>query len=247
MRKLLLSFVPVLIIMFSIISCNNQKRDVNKEGVESDLIKVESPILTEYGKLMPQCKNILTVEVEGIDIADAIVYIDDDAGDAYMGTAGVGLVPYEGGKNISMIVSFDDEGGTKEFEVADKLPEPYVRFFNALNFEIQDYSFENVAPVIVEIIAEQKFAELFPEDNKYMFTSFVATQMRGEQMLKGITVEEGYESNQIDISTLQENAEVGDIILINITGIQRIDFEGNAHNVEIPEKMKEIKLTVKGE
>ncbi len=244
MRKILFSFISVLIIAISIVSCNNQERDVNKKGVESDLINVESPILTEYGKLMPQCKNNLTVEVEGIDIADAIVYVDNDAGDAYMGTKGVGLVPYEAGKKISMIVSFEDKGGTKEFEVANKIPEPNVRFFNALNFEIQDYKFENVAPVIVEIIADQKFAELFPEDAKYIFTSYVATQMRGEEKIKDIRVEEEYESNQIDISPLQENAEVDDTILINITGVQRIDFEGNTHDVEIPEKMMEIKLTV---
>ncbi|MDD4148902.1 MAG: hypothetical protein PHE33_02625 [Bacteroidales bacterium] len=244
MKKLLLSFIPVLIIAISIVSCNNQNRDVNKEGVKSEEIKVNSAILDEYGKLMPQCKNILTVEVEGIDINEAIVYIDDDAGDAYMLTEGVGLVPYESGKNISMIVSFEEEGGTKEFEVADKLPAPNVRFFNSLNLEIQDCKFENVAPVIVEIIADKKFAELFPEDATYIFTSFVATQMRGEKMIKDFTVKEGHNSNQIDISPLQENAEVGDVIVISINGIQRIDFEKNAHDVEIPEKMKEMKLTI---
>ncbi|MDD2387994.1 MAG: hypothetical protein PHP52_14560, partial [Bacteroidales bacterium] len=242
---LLVNFVPVLIVILSVIACNNQERDINKDGVESDLIKVESPILNEYGKLMPQCKNNLTVEVEGIDIADAIIYIDNDAGDAYMATDGVGLVPYKAGKNINMIVSFDDEGGTKEFEVADKIPDPYVRFFNDLNIEIEDYKFENVAPVIVEIKANPKFEELFPEDANYIFTSFVATHMRNEEMIKRVTVEEEYESKQIDISPLQENAEVGDIILVNITGIQRIDFDGNPHNVEIPEKMKDIKLTIK--
>lgn len=244
MRKLLFSLIPVLIIAISLFSCKNQNRDVNKKGVESDKIKVESAILDEYGKLMPQCKNMLKVEVQGIDITDAIVYIDEDAGDAYMETEGVGLVPYEGGKNINMIVSFEDEGGTKEFEVADKLPAPHVHFFNALNLEIQDYKFENVAPVVVEIIADQKFAKLFPEDAKYIFTSFIAEQMRGEKMIKSFIVKEGYDSNQIDISSLQENAEAGDVIHINITGIQRIDFEKNAHNVEIPEKMKEIKLTI---
>jgi hypothetical protein len=244
MRKLFLNLIPVIAIIIGISSCNNAERKVNKEGVESDKIKVESAILDEYGKLMPQCQNIISVDVEGIDIADAIVYIDNDAGDAYMLTEGVGLAPYEPGKNISMIVSFEEEGGTKEFEVAEQLPDPQVRFFNALNLEIQDYKFENVAPVVVEIVADDKFAELFPNDAEYVFTSFVAKQIRGEQELKDITVEAEYNSNQIDLSALQENAQAEDIIQISITGIQRIDFEGNTHDVEVPEKMKEIKLTI---
>jgi hypothetical protein len=244
MRKILFNLLPVILISITIISCNNQERKVNKEGVESDLIKVESPILDEYGKLMPNCKNIISINIEGIDIADAIVYLDNDGGDAYMETAGVGLVPYEPGKNVSMIVSFEEEGGTKDFEVADKLPEPYIRFFNAETFEIQDYDIENVTAVVIEVVAGKTFTELFPEDSEYVFTSFLATQMREEEELKNITVESNYNSNQIDISTLQENAKTGDIIVVNITGLQRIDFEGNMHDVEIPKKMKEINLTV---
>lgn len=244
MKKIFLNLVLVVSIILGMASCNNAERKVNKEGVESDQITVNSAILDEYKKLMPGCQNIISVDVEGIDIADAIVYIDDDAGDAYMLTEGVGLVPYEPSKNISMIVSFEDQGGTKEFEVADKLPDPQVRFFNALNFEIQDYKFENVAPVVVEIIANEKFAEFFPNDSKYVFTSFVAKQIRGEEELKTLKVEDSYNSNQIDLSVLQENAEVDDVINIKITGIQRIDFEGNPHDVEIPNKMQDINLTV---
>ncbi|PLX07353.1 MAG: hypothetical protein C0596_10430 [Marinilabiliales bacterium] len=244
MKRNLISIITLAMLSLIIISCNNQERKINKEGVESDKISVKSSILDEYGQLMPNCKNMLTVDVEGIDIADALVYIDNDAGDAYMETEGVGLVPYEASNSISMIVSFEEEGGTKEFEVADKTPAPQVRFFNAETNVIQDYDIENVTAVVVEVVADDKFAELFPEDSEYVITSFTAKQMRGEEELNSIIVESDYSNNQIDLSNLQENAQTDDVIVVSITGLQRIDFEGNAHDVEIPEKMQEINLTV---
>ncbi len=245
MKKHTFKFITIAIaIVITFFSCKNQERKVNKEGVESDKISVKSAILDEYGKLMPQCKNMLSVDVEGIDIAEALPYIDNDAGDAYLESDGVGLVPYEAGKTISLIVSFEDKGGTKEFEVADKIPAPQVRFFNAETNVIQDYDIENVTAVVVEVVADDKFAELFPEDSEYVITAFTAKQMRGEEELNSIIVESDYSSNQIDLSNLQENAQTDDVIVVNITGLQRVDFEGNTHDVEIPEKMQEINLTV---
>ncbi len=244
-KKNSLRIIAIAAVIFSFISCSNQEREINKEGVESDKISVKSAVLDEYGKLMPQCKNIVTVDVEGIDIQEALVYIDNDAGDAYILTEGVGLVPYEVKNNVSMIVSFEEEGGTKEFKVADKLPEPQIRFFNAETFEIQDYDIENETTVIIEVVADDKFAELFPEDSEYIITEYKAVQMRGEEKINSIESEIEYSSNQIDISSLQENAQAEDDIVINITGLQRIDFEGNTHEIEVPEKMQEINLTVK--
>lgn len=245
MKKNIFSILTIVLLGFIAFSCNNnQEREINKEGVETELIKVSSSILEEYGMLMPQCKNMMTVDVEGIDFSEALIYIDNDGGDAYMETEGVGLVPYNPSNKVSMIVSFEDKGGTKEFEVADKLPEPQVRFFNAETNVIQDYDIENVTAVVVEVVADDKFAELFPEDSEYIITSFTATHFRGEEELNKIDRVDDYDSNQIDLSTLQENAESDDIIVVNINGLQRIDFEGNTHDVEIPEKMQEINLTV---
>ena len=141
MKKNLLNILVIAIISIVTFSCNNnQEQEINKEGIESDKISIKSPILDEYGKLMPLCKNIVTIDVEGVDKEELPVpYIDNEAGDAYILAEGVGLVPFEAGKKISVIASFAEEGGTKEIEVADKIPEPQIRFFNAETFEIQDY------------------------------------------------------------------------------------------------------------
>lgn len=247
MKKSIFSLFAITLVAFVMFSCGNKEREVNKEGVESDLIKVESPILEEYGKLMPNCKNIIAVNVEGIDVADAIVYIDEEGGDAYMEAAGVGLVPYEVSKPVVMIVSFEEEGGTKEFEVADALPAPRVRFFNAETFEIQDFAIENISAVVVEVVADDKFAELFPNDSEYQIVSYEATLIRGEEELQKIESPEEQDDfgNQIDISVLQENAETGDVILVSIKELQRVNFEGTAYPVDVPENMIGIELTVK--
>lgn len=243
MKKNITNLILIAILAMFAVSCGNKVREVNKEGVESELIKVESPILDEYNMLMPNCKNVLAVDVEGIDIADAIVYIDEEAGDAYMETEGVGLVPYEGGKPVVMIVSFEEEGGTKEFEVAEKLPEPQVRFFNAATSEIQDYKIDNASAVVIEIFADEKFAELFPEDANYEILSFEAVLMRGEEEIKKVVSVED-PGDQIDISLLQEIAKSEDKIIIEISEIQRINFEGVSYVVAVPEKMQRIELTV---
>ncbi len=247
MKKSIFSVFVITLVAFVTFSCGNQELKVNKKGVESDLIKVESPILDEYGELMPNCKNIVAVDVEGIDVADAIVYLDEDGGDAYMEAAGVGLVPYKGSTPVVMIVSFDEEGGTKEFKVAEELPAPKVRFFNAETFEIQDFSIENISAVVVEVVADAKFAELFPNDAEYQIVGFDAALIRGGEELQKIESPEEQDDfgNQIDISTLQENAEAGDVIVVNITELQRINFEGAAYPVEVPENMIGIELTVK--
>ncbi len=244
MKNNVLVFIAIFVVTLCLVSCGNKEQKVNSEGIDSSKIAVESPILDEYGKLMPGCKNLISVEVEGIDVAEALIYIDEDAGDAYIEETGVSLVPYEGGKSVKMIISFKDKGGTKEFEVEKTLPAPQVRFFNAETNVIQDYDIENIATVIVEIVADDTFAKLFPQDSKYRITSFDAVLMRAEDEIKSVSVKEAYESNQINISTLQDAAMEGDCIVINIWKIQRQDFEGNWHDVEVPEKAKEIKLKV---
>lgn len=243
-NKLVFSLVFVLFSAL-IISCGNKEQKVNSDGIDSDKIKVESAIIDEYGKLMPGCKNVINVKVEGIDIAEALIYIDNEAGDAYQEEKTVALVPYDGGKSIDMIVSFEEKGGKKSFEVADQIPDPQVRFFNAETNEIQDYDIENVASVIVEMVGDDKFTELFPEDSQYKILSFEAKLMRGEEEIKDISVKENYDSHQINISTLQDVAKSGDCIVVNVKTAQRQDFEGNWHDVEIPEKAKEIKLKLK--
>lgn len=246
MKKTIFSLFAISLVAFVMFSCGNKEREVNKEGVESDLIKVESRILEVYGKLMPNCKNIISVDVEGIDVADAIVYIDEEGGDAYMEAAGVGLVPYEAGKSIVMIVSFEEEGGTKEFKVADAIPEPQVRFFNAETFEILDYEIENVSAVVVEVVADEEFALLFPEDAEYQIVAFEAALVReGEEIKSMVSDEEVELSNQIDISLLQEAAQSGDKIVVRILELQRVNFEWNTYPVEVTNKMKEIELVVK--
>jgi len=244
MKRTVLNLFLVAIISVLVMSCNNQERKVNSDGIDSDKIKVESAILDEYGKLMPGCKNVISVKVEGIDIAEALVYIDEEAGDAYIEESGVGLVPYEGGKKIKMIVSFEEKGGKKEFDVAESLPEPQIRFFNAETNEIQDYEIENIATVIVEMVADDNFAKLFPEDSEYRILAYDAFLMRGEVEVKSISVKEGYEDNQINISTLQDAAAQGDQIVIKVFSAQRKDFEGNWHDIEIPEKAKEVTLKI---
>ena len=237
-------FIAIFVVTLCLISCGNKEQKINSEGIESSKITVTSPILDKYGKLMPGCKNLISVEVEGIDVKEALIYIDEEAGDAYIEESGVSLVPYEGGKSVKMIVSFKDKGGTKEFEVLNSLPEPQVRFFNAETNVIQDYDIENVAAVIVEIVADDTFADLFPLDSKYKIISFDAVLMRAEDEIKSISIKEGYDSNQINISTLQDAAMAGDYIVINIWKIQRQDFEGNWHDIDVPEKAKEITLKV---
>ncbi|HOZ29657.1 MAG TPA: GldM family protein [Bacteroidales bacterium] len=244
MKNQVILFLNVFVIAFLMVSCGNKEQKVNSEGIESSQITVKSDILDEYGKLMPGCKNLISVEVEGIDVAEALIYLDEDAGDAYIEETGVSLVPYKGGSKVKMIVSFKDKGGTKEFEVEKSLPAPQLRFFNAETNVIQDYDIENVATVVVEIVADDTFAKLFPLDSKYRITSFDAVLMRAEDEIKSISVKEEYDSNQINISTLQDAAEKGDYIVINIWKIERQDFEGNWHDVEVPEKAKEITLKI---
>jgi hypothetical protein len=245
MKKTISNLFLVAIALFAVVACNNQERKVNKEGVDSDQIIVESAILDEYGKLMPQCKNLVSVDVKDIDIMEALVYLDEDKGDAYIESAGVGLVPYEGGGSVSMIVSFEEEGGTKDFEVAEELPEPYVRFYNAETFDILDYEIENIATVIVELVADDTFAELFPEDANYYITDYTAKLLRGDEEVKAIAFDDDGETNKIDLSVLQEGAQVGDQIVVSILGIERMDFDYMYHDLEVPESMKEITLTIK--
>ncbi|MDD3859717.1 MAG: hypothetical protein PHW83_05920 [Bacteroidales bacterium] len=244
MKNKVFTVSVICIVTLFAFSCGNKEQKVNSEGIDSNEIAVKSAILDEYGKLMPGCKNLIAIEVEGIDVAEALIYIDEDAGDAYIEETGVSLVPYEGGKKVKMIVSFNDKGGTKEFEVAEALPAPQVRFFNAETNVIQDYDIENVATVIVEIVADETFTKLFPLDSKYRIISFDAVLMRAEDEIKNISVKEAYDSNQINISTLQDAAVKGDYIVINIWKIERQDFEGNWHDVEVPEKAKEITLKI---
>lgn len=245
MKRTVLNSIIIVVVAMAAVSCGNTERKVNSDGVESEKIKVESAILDEYGKLMPGCKNLVTVSVEGVDIADALVYIDEEAGDAYIEEAGVYLAPYLADKKVNMIVSFDEKGGTKEFDVADKLPEPQIRFFNAATNEILDYELENITTVVVELVADDKFAELFPEDSEYRILSFKAILKRGEVEIKNISFKEAYESNQIDISTLQDVAKDGDVIVINVNALQRKNYEGTWLDIDVPAKVKEVTLKLK--
>lgn len=245
MKKTVLNLLGLAVFAVALISCGNNERKVNSDGVDSNKIKVESAIIDEYGKLMPGCKNLVKVSVEGIDIADALVYIDEEAGDAFIEEAGVYLAPYESGKSVNMIVSFDDKGGKKEFKVADKLPEPQLRFFNAETNEILDYEVENISTVVVELVADDKFGELFPEDSEYRIISFDAVLMRAEDEIKNISVKENYELSQINISTLQDVAKAGDYIVIDIWSIQRKNYEDNWIDVDVPEKLKEVTIKLK--
>ncbi len=245
MKNPIFNLLVVAIFAISLVSCGNKERKVNSDGVDSDKIKVESAILDEYGKLMPGCKNLISVSVEGIDIDEALVYIDEEAGDAFIEESGVLLAPYEAGKKINMIVSFEEKGGKKEFEVADKLPEPQIRFFNAETNEIMDYEIENVASVIIELVGDDKFTELFPEDSEYRILAFEAAVKRNDEIVKSFEIEKDYEKHQIDISTLQDVAVAGDTIVIKVKAAQRKDYDGNWHDVEIPEKVKEVSLKIK--
>ena len=245
MKKNLYSFISIAFVVFTMLSCNNKERKVNSEGVDSDKIKVTCAVMDNYKMLMPGCKNMMTVAVEGIEIADALVYVDKEMGDAYMTEEGIGIVPYEANKPINLIVSFEEKGGTKEFKVADKLPEPKLRFFNAETNEILDFEIENITAVIVELAGDDKFVELFPEDSKYRFLSYEAKLMRGEQEIKKIGVEKDYNDGQINVSTLQETAKSGDKILIKIGIAERQNFEGNWVAQELPDAKKEITLTIK--
>jgi hypothetical protein len=242
MKKYILYFLLLSYVFLSLLSCKGKNGENNDGSNTLDKLKINSAIIDEYGKLMPGCKNLVGIECSGLDIAKAEFDFDDEGGKVEISKDSVFLIPELDKDKIKLNIKSGKKSGSIDFEVADSLPEPQIRFFNAETNEIQDYEIENISTVIVEVVADDVFAELFPEDSKYRITSYDAVLMRNDEELKSTGVIEEYDSNQINISTLQDVAKEGDNIVIRVLAIQRKNYEGKWLDISVPAKLKEVKL-----
>lgn len=195
MREYLVNISLFVALISSLVSCGNREQKNDDNCIMSHKLNIESEIIEEYGKLMPGCKNILNAHVEGFDLANATIKIDNQAGEVYIEKERFVIIPNEAGNNIDLVVRYKDDKCITNFAVADNLPDPQVRFFNAETNEIQDYDIENIASVIVEMVGDDAFTRLFPEDSQYRILSFDAMLMRADEEVKIIFVKENYNSN----------------------------------------------------
>ncbi|HOK37850.1 MAG: hypothetical protein WHW07_06070 [Bacteroidales bacterium] len=242
MKSRLFYFLALVIFLSA---CGNKKSQVNKKGVESDKIQVFSAVLDEYGKLMPRCKNIVKIDVKDFNIEDALVYIDNDEGDALIQNQGIVLIPYNPGKDINLIVSFEDKGGSKKIGVSEKIPAPVLKVFDKTSMAEFGSEIERIIPAIVKISADEKFAKLFPEDAQYFFKSYeIILKNQNGAVIKNQKVED-YESDVIDLSDIQKIAVQNSTLEIIFTKVVRKDFEGNLTDVDLNENSRILKLTIK--
>ena len=242
MKSKLIYFLAFVVLLSA---CGNKKSQVNKDGVESDKIQVSSAILDEYGKLMPGCKNIVKIDVKDFNIEDALVYIDNDGGDAFIENQGIVLVPFNPGKDIDLIVSFEDKGGLKKIGVSEKIPVPVLKVLDKTSLADFGSEIEKIIPAIVKISADEKFAKLFPEDSKYFFKSYeIILKNQNGAVIKNQKVD-NYESDVIDLAEFQKIAVPNSTLEIIIAKVVRKNFEGNFIDVDLDENARSIKLTIK--
>ncbi len=242
MKSKLIYFLAFAVLLSA---CGNKKSQLNKEGVESDKIKVSSAVLDEYGKLMPGCKNIVKIDVKDFNIEDALVYIDNDGGDALIENQGIVLVPFNPGKDIDLIVSFEDKGGSKKIGVNEKLPAPVLKVLDKTSLADFGSEIEKIIPAILKISADEKFAKLFPEDAQYFFKSYeIILKNQNGTVIKNQKVD-NYQSDVIDLSDIQKIAAPNSTLEIIFTKVVRKNFEGNLIDVNLDENIHSIKLTIK--
>ncbi|MGL4630972.1 MAG: gliding motility protein GldM [Leadbetterella sp.] len=154
--------------------------------------------------------------------------------------SGAEFIPGGGGKvtivpssnKVSLAVNNDGIVlGTFPFNVR-RVPKPTVSVMaggRLVNDEVMKRGIpaKGTRSISVAVAADEDFKATNPEDAKYRVTSYTVYLASG-------TRPKGKLENNGNIGSIMQNAEPGDRLLIQVDGVQRMNFKGEVENVAIP-------------
>lgn len=194
--------------------------------VVSPIIEIESGTVNS---LYLKCGNDLKVKVPALGV-EYNPSFNATGASVMNGSGGKGsiiIIPNSASVTLS-VSSGGNPIGTKTFGVK-RIPNPTI---NAKGLNLKQ---GGACPrsITLEAIADASFRDQLPKDANYRVSGFTVTLARGKRVI-GSTKANGPTAN---ISDLGAKAKEGDRLVIELEGVQRMNFQKQVENVNIPNEI----------
>ncbi|MDQ3392525.1 MAG: gliding motility protein GldM, partial [Bacteroidota bacterium] len=145
----------------------------------------------------------------------------------------VTIIPGEGSTNVKLNVSSSGNLlGSQEFKVRG-IPRPEIKFYSR-GKEVNDKQGESIASLRsleIKVIPDESFKEFLPNDARYRVAQWEVTLARGARPLGSKTVT----AQDVNLSDLLQKAQPGDRFVVEVKGIQRMNFKNDVENIKVGE------------
>ncbi|MFA0961765.1 gliding motility protein GldM [Roseivirga sp. BDSF3-8] len=121
--------------------------------------------------------------------------------------------------------------GTEKFKVR-RVPKPEVRL-TSRGKELNQKAGESISrlrSLEINAVAEEGFAQFLPKDARYRVNEWTITLARGNRPV-GSPIRAT--SEKVNLSSLLGSAKAGDRLVVEVKGVQRMNFRGKIENVNM--------------
>ncbi|CAN5462979.1 gliding motility protein GldM [soil metagenome] len=146
----------------------------------------------------------------------------------------VTIIPGEGTTSVKLnVLNGGNLLGFQEFRVRN-IPRPEIKFFSR-GKEINDKQGESIASLRsleIKVIADESFKEFLPNDARYRVAEWEITLARGSRPVappKRVTAQD------VNLTDLLQKAQPGDRFVVEVKGIQRMNFRDQVENIKVGE------------
>jgi gliding motility-associated protein GldM len=151
----------------------------------------------------------------------------------------VTVIPGEGSTNVKLnVLSSGNLLGFQEFKVRG-IPRPEIKLFSR-GKEINEKQGESIATLRtleIKVIADESFREFLPNDARYRVAQWEVTLARGARPLGSKTIT----AQDVNLADLLQKAQPGDRFVVEVKGIQRMNFKNDVENIKVGE-VKQVSL-----
>lgn len=195
--------------------------------VVSPVIEVESGTVNS---LYLKCGNDLKVKVPALGV-EYNPSFSASGGTVMNGSGGKGsiiIVPNSASVTLS-VSSGGNPIGTKKFGVK-MIPKPTI---NARGLNLKQ---GGACPrsITMDAIPDASFKDQLPKDARYRVSSFTVTLARGRRVVGSPVTANG---PTVDIGSLGQQAKEGDRLVIEVKGVQRMNFQNQTESVNIGQEI----------
>ena len=120
------------------------------------------------------------------------------------------------------------------------LPKPDIEMFvgnRAYNAKMRIYSIEDLQKIVtIKAVPAYEVAQSIPKDCRYRVEAFEIYVERKGKIVK----EQVVKDEQIDLSEFVKDLQSGDMLMFEVKGIKRMNFQGRVEDVNIGEQIYSI-------